>query len=996
MTDNFLHFCLPLYHPDPGHEDKAAHDASPRAFYYGIASQEGWGGVVSSSDALSRQLKKYPDARTFSASTWRGIMDLWNKDCERYHSHTAKELSDTELRSSASTARVPAERPRSISPTKGRSHGTTSPTKFGLRRKDTPATPGSSALPPFPNPVRDRAGYNTADVAAQFESWAKERDSEQDEQPLLYGVSGHNRVFQDWDRAMKVLRDTPGADMVFAYDEASIREFVRGEAARMLKKYTPTTAPLSQALYVAVAVMANPTPTLSTHASRHPSKPTQPPRKRATDAGRGTLDIRDASQKEKREQMMLDIEVFHDYRLEKVTELANKYQKDESFFLKMLSNQSQYSATRGMTLYNAIRHDLSVKAKDVGDSKNALDLNDELADGEYERIKDGLSKEEENRLFAQLRAHRELKRRGIRATNRSAATDALQNATRIGDVMRNLFERTGVRALAMFTRGNPDDPAAPHFVDSDQARLFFQQVMKIDMYDVLLKFEQWSCTRDSGVKERNDLDTVRKEIAEMILEGLCKIKNNKKVAMDYVNYRLGIVYELGVELAGWPTWVDMVRPSKLSAENARDVWHKLRSGAIHWVTITKSQRDELGKELEQLRAQGPLKPRKERTDKGKKRGARTKKNPQHSETDDDEDEPDANARGRAPNKSGGAGSAGGTRGAPLSKNTAVPTAVQPAAGAATTDPAAGTTTPDPAVQPAAVQPAAVVPTAIQPTAGATAADPAASATTPDPAVQPSAGATTPNAGATNSALAPPTTEAAVPTHVGPPIAIYSAVQTAAADAVPTPMQDVATAVPSANALDSVTRSVIDMESTTAAHAVPTSMQDVAMSIVPTALPSDMANSLLNVGLPLPPDDFSSLIGSDPSLFDYSRMDFSNVLFPPVFEDPTPFPDVRLNVSNLDMGTRSDDSPPAPSSSSFNVFSVSTNVGDAMRKRPHPEDESAAPAAKKARKPRADKGVPRGPRTGTTTASSGAASAGGADAAKTRKKRKDAGVPRVRN
>ncbi|KAJ7164049.1 hypothetical protein B0H12DRAFT_1246950 [Mycena haematopus] len=145
---------------------------------------------------------------------------------------------------------------------------------------------------------------------------------------------------------------------------------------------------------------------------------------------------------------MLEIQEFHDYRLERVTDLANKYQKDESFFLKLLSNQSQYSTSRGMTLYNVIRHDLSVKAKDVGDSKNALDLNDELADGEYERIKASLTKDDENRLFAQLRSHRELKLKGIRATNRSAAADALQNANHIGDVIRNLFERTGVRALS--------------------------------------------------------------------------------------------------------------------------------------------------------------------------------------------------------------------------------------------------------------------------------------------------------------------------------------------------------------------------------------------------------------------------------------------------------------------------------------------------------------------------------------------------------------------
>jgi hypothetical protein len=78
--------------------------------------------------------------------------------------------------------------------------------------------------------------FDTAAVASKFDSWLVSRErqgSASDEQPLLYGVSGHNRIFQSWERVMVALRATPEADLVFAHDEAGIQAFVRSEAARM-------------------------------------------------------------------------------------------------------------------------------------------------------------------------------------------------------------------------------------------------------------------------------------------------------------------------------------------------------------------------------------------------------------------------------------------------------------------------------------------------------------------------------------------------------------------------------------------------------------------------------------------------------------------------------------------------------------------------------------------------------------------------------------------
>lgn len=163
--------------------------------------------------ALACQLDEYPDARTFSASTWQALMVLWNQDCERNHEHKPWEFGD----------------PASFSTTRARS---TSP------EKSTAAPPSTTRNFPrnFPvSPVK-AVRFDTDAVASRFESWFEGRKRQPPgEDQLFYGVSGHNRVFQSWERAMVVLRETPGADLIFAHDEAGIHAFVREEAARMSK-----------------------------------------------------------------------------------------------------------------------------------------------------------------------------------------------------------------------------------------------------------------------------------------------------------------------------------------------------------------------------------------------------------------------------------------------------------------------------------------------------------------------------------------------------------------------------------------------------------------------------------------------------------------------------------------------------------------------------------------------------------------------------------------
>ncbi|KAJ7727656.1 hypothetical protein DFH07DRAFT_970077 [Mycena maculata] len=198
----------------------------------------------------------------------------------------------------------------------------------------------------------------------------------------------------------------------------------------------------------------------------------------------------------------------------------------------------------------------------------------------------------------------------------------------------------------MLSRGNPEDPAKPAFVYSGGADKFFPDIHKFSSWDLVREFEMWCCTRDKDKSDGNNLATVRKRISELIDEGLQKISGKKTITMSWFNYKVDIVHTLGVELAGWPLTVAMARPSKLPAEAARRILDKIRGGSIHWVALTKSQREEVAAEVENL----PVKKRKEHSDKNKLRGKRAQKNKDTHSDDSDEESSDEETHPRTRQK----------------------------------------------------------------------------------------------------------------------------------------------------------------------------------------------------------------------------------------------------------------------------------------------------------------------------------------------------------
>ncbi|KAJ7445934.1 hypothetical protein FB451DRAFT_1292519 [Mycena latifolia] len=387
-----------------------------------------------------------------------------------------------------------------------------------------------------------------------------------------------------------------------------------------------------------------PAATLSAHAVRNPGKSVIPvrvrPRTHVSEAAKASKELKAALAKDRKIALEDDVDAFFAFRASEVTRISTKHSVKEEMVRKMLCNTTQLKTTRGPNLRNAIIHDLALKTRAAGDTKVLTDLQmgltDAVDEGELTVDPDLLDDAEKKRLLDQLVAYRNTQKRGARATNKAAAMDGMQVAHRVRDMLLDLFERTGIRGIALFTRGNPDDEALPHGVDSDDSLDFFQEELGISFLDALRSFERYSCTLDNGAQDPNGVARVRKQAGKLIRDTLRVAVNNKKVNMSYENYDYTIRQLLKVQLLGWPTDIAFGRPSQLLATDVRKIRDGLRDGSIRWHRMTSKDHAELVKK----NAAEPARMRATRSDKGTKRGPQKAKAKATDETDNSDNDSD--------------------------------------------------------------------------------------------------------------------------------------------------------------------------------------------------------------------------------------------------------------------------------------------------------------------------------------------------------------------
>ncbi|KAH7904911.1 hypothetical protein BJ138DRAFT_1118963 [Hygrophoropsis aurantiaca] len=230
------------------------------------------------------------------------------------------------------------------------------------------------------------------------------------------------------------------------------------------------------------------------------------------------------------------------------------------------------------------------------------------------------------RYIDELVEHRELQKQGMRANNTAAAKDMYNTLGNAFKSLDNLMVRTGGYAIVFVTHGHVNDTAMPTWHGTHNTMDFFKDVLDLAPDDVCRKFEQWACTRDQNLLQRDSLENVRRACIRLIKSGLGVAgKSGKDVSMNYDNYDTVIVKNLHIKLVGWPKDVPFSSPSKIyTIAEMRTLRDALKYGDCHWVTLSAKEVAKHSKSLTTHCQAGETigKPRAPHFDRGKKQGKR--------------------------------------------------------------------------------------------------------------------------------------------------------------------------------------------------------------------------------------------------------------------------------------------------------------------------------------------------------------------------------------
>ncbi|KAF8346292.1 hypothetical protein F5887DRAFT_1182188, partial [Amanita rubescens] len=236
---------------------------------------------------------------------------------------------------------------------------------------------------------------------------------------------------------------------------------------------------------------------------------------------------------------------------------------------------------------------------------------------------ENISEEQKNELIEDLKAYRELKQMGSRASSLSVAQDVRQTMQRITIEVSHLHLRTGTCSVLFLSKSHCiDDQTIPGWVATGESASFFLDVLKVDVWDVLRKYEEWVCSKDQGKTKTDTFKAMRSECTTIVSEGLRQILKSDSVMMNYVNYEKVIIQKHHVKLVGWPKNVKFVTPANLSrVDEVRTLRHALKSNECHWVQLSEAEVEENMASIAEREAAGEQvgRKRKQRSDKGKSR-----------------------------------------------------------------------------------------------------------------------------------------------------------------------------------------------------------------------------------------------------------------------------------------------------------------------------------------------------------------------------------------
>ncbi|KAE9407452.1 hypothetical protein BT96DRAFT_933486 [Gymnopus androsaceus JB14] len=394
---------------------------------------------------------------------------------------------------------------------------------------------------------------------------------------------------------------------------------------------------------------------LSSHVERNPLLPTQtvrvhPPKKTLTTAQAQTMNAAKAEKAKRAMLLKTDVIKLFDEHEEKIANLAKVHSVKPEYLKRLLTTASTLKRKRATGRIQALVH---IKAQEenstrpVGQKLKAPALR-KLVDKDTELLE--ISKEKLEQAKREVDAQRLLSTRGARPNIASAGKDFGCTSRLIKNEFDSLHLRTGAVGFGVLAPGSGDDRGLPiWFVAGSNSVDFVRAHLNTTMWDLTGQLELWANTRKSG--KPPTIPDLQSRSSNVIASGLRYILGNKSVGMNYVNYHRSIVGKYHVCLIGLPDLAIFknangpITPFLIKDQATLEaLYTALEAGACHWARMSP---DDIAEHNEWLKTQ-PVKERSVRSDKGQKRGRRTR----GTESDDENESRESSRKRKRANKKG--------------------------------------------------------------------------------------------------------------------------------------------------------------------------------------------------------------------------------------------------------------------------------------------------------------------------------------------------------
>ncbi|KAG1899792.1 uncharacterized protein F5891DRAFT_1128793 [Suillus fuscotomentosus] len=316
------------------------------------------------------------------------------------------------------------------------------------------------------------------------------------------------------------------------------------------------------------------------------------PPPRLTDAQKASHKIKRDQTTEKRKRLHNTVAEYLEEQRVKIEALSRAHSVTPKVINDIIGGQTHYRNSRKMQVKNALVHAKS-KEMNAGSRYSLAELREMVASDP--KMKD-LTREQEAAYISALDEHREKKSVGVRSNNIAAARDVVATTDRIVKELDDLRVRTGVYATLFVVRGHINDTVQSAMHGTDNSEDFWEDVYEHPMADFLRQYEQWACTQNQNLNERDSLEMVRKQVTR-----------KKDISMNYHNYETAIIETYSVCLVGWPHSVNFISPSNIGTART-----------CYWTVLSLAEIKAHTAELEARCSAGDVvrKPRKKRSDAG--------------------------------------------------------------------------------------------------------------------------------------------------------------------------------------------------------------------------------------------------------------------------------------------------------------------------------------------------------------------------------------------